>query len=377
MIPIYIVVKSFFAGSVRFTVESENFALLNRLRKFKLNDIQVGGGRIAFSCPLSCKHNVQQFLRNEKYTVSENRNVFRALNFFYMRLSLAIAAVIAVVLLVVLDSFVFSISVVGVEGQQRAEIMQFIGQHDLRPLTFKQQERAEDVAEQITASFDFVGHAAAKIVGTRLIFNINRTEVAGDSGANSNIVASADGVVDRVIVVSGRALVKTGDVVRKGDVLIIGEYQNGEETFAPCRAVGEVRLRVQYAESIILSSTVEEKVQSGVSKTVRDVFCVGYGAKRQRNDIGFEYYTAEEKITDFVFFLKFNLIETTYYELVERTRQVDLKTYRHVAARELVEKLKHDSGINVFDHVDSFFTDLTADSIVVEVVGTTIIEIRN
>ena len=56
----------------------------------------------------------------------------------------------------------------------------------------------------------------------------------------SNIVAECDGVIEEIAVKSGEAMVKVGDVVRKGDVLISGVIAN-ELGVRFCRAQGTVR----------------------------------------------------------------------------------------------------------------------------------------
>ena len=58
--------------------------------------------------------------------------------------------------------------------------------------------------------------------------------------AYSNIVAERDGVVEEITVESGVAVVKVGDVVRRGDVLISGVVEN-EKGVTFCRASGSVR----------------------------------------------------------------------------------------------------------------------------------------
>ena len=55
----------------------------------------------------------------------------------------------------------------------------------------------------------------------------------------SNIVAACDGVIEEITVKSGEAMVKVGDVVRKGDILISGVLEN-ETGVRFCRAVGTV-----------------------------------------------------------------------------------------------------------------------------------------
>ena len=56
----------------------------------------------------------------------------------------------------------------------------------------------------------------------------------------SNIVADRDGVIEEITVSCGEAVVKVGDVVREGDILISGVVDNGSGVYF-CRASGQVR----------------------------------------------------------------------------------------------------------------------------------------
>ena len=81
----------------------------------------------------------------------------------------------------------------------------------------------------------------------------------------SNIVAEYDCVIDEVTVKSGTAMVKPGDSVKKGDLLILGATANGDF----CRAEGRIVGRV----SDTLSVNVERKYEKRLiaSKKIHEI----------------------------------------------------------------------------------------------------------
>lgn len=81
------------------------------------------------------------------------------------------------------------------------------------------------------------------------------------SGFN-NIVSTYDGVIEEITVVRGIAVVKVGDSVKKGDVLISGVLPS-ELGGGFCYAEGCVRARV--SDSILVS--VENKIEKKIPKT--------------------------------------------------------------------------------------------------------------
>ena len=75
----------------------------------------------------------------------------------------------------------------------------------------------------------------------------------------SNIVADRDGVIEEITVESGVAIVKSGDVVRRGDVLISGVVQN-ESGVTYCRALGSVRAHSVINVGAEVPSEITEKI---------------------------------------------------------------------------------------------------------------------
>ena len=159
----------------------------------------------------------------------------------------------------------------------------------------------------------------------------------------SNLIAERDGVVEEISVKSGVAIVRVGDVVRKGDVLISGVVEN-EAGVSFYRAEGSVRARcVTEIESLIHREVGEKKQTSRKLACMRVVlfnFSINifknYGNRENSCDI-------IEEIRDFALFGRYNLpirIEKSYaveYEEVIRERSDDEMT--ELAREELNEKI--------------------------------------
>ena len=78
----------------------------------------------------------------------------------------------------------------------------------------------------------------------------------------SNIIADRDGVIEQINVESGVAVVKVGDVVRKGDILISGVVEN-ESSVRFCRAVGSV---VASSVATVTAEAAEKAVEKTLSR---------------------------------------------------------------------------------------------------------------
>jgi len=86
-------------------------------------------------------------------------------------------------------------------------------------------------------------HISVKRDGVVLLVEAYReTDAPGlyDVKAARDLIAKYDAVVEKIVVLSGRAAVQPGDVVKKGQALILGEEKATDETTRGVRALGDV-----------------------------------------------------------------------------------------------------------------------------------------
>ena len=104
------------------------------------------------------------------------------------------------------------------------------------------------------------------IEGTTVKINIVKADKAPNIVNNSdycNIVASKSGVIQKIIAQNGTAVVKVGDTVQKGDILIAG-YMEGKYTDTRyVHSMGEVEALISYQKSKEVKFKVsDEKIYS-------------------------------------------------------------------------------------------------------------------
>lgn len=107
--------------------------------------------------------------------------------------------------------------------------------------------QAELMAE--AGNYSFIG---VRRQGIRLLIEASAEVPAPELYALDqarDLVAARDGVVERIVVHSGEAVVKPGDTVRAGQVLIRGEEALTQEETTPVAALGEVVARCWYEGS--------------------------------------------------------------------------------------------------------------------------------
>lgn len=103
--------------------------------------------------------------------------------------------------------------------------------------------------------------------GTVAKVEIRETQkVSGVSTAPAHLVALRDGEIERVESYNGNCLVKVGDVVRAGDILVSGIYENSEGGYRVTAASGAIFARTVRDFSVEIPYKTTEKIYTGLKK---------------------------------------------------------------------------------------------------------------
>lgn len=127
--------------------------------------------------------------------------------------------------------------------------------------------------------------------GTTVNVELRETDrgTRDEGGTSANLVASTDGLIERIEVFDGRTLVKVGDAVRAGEVLVSGLYDTSKKGLRMTRATGAVYARTVYDICIEVPFAYEKKVYTGEEKQERSIKFFGKEIKvftNTRNDVG-------------------------------------------------------------------------------------------
>lgn len=161
----------------------------------------------------------------------------------------------------------------------------------------------------------------------------------------SNCVASRDGVVVEIMPRTGRQIVKVGDVVKKGDLLISGmsETKTGEIRYV--HADGIVTAKTWHTATGEYNHTRVDRHLTGEKKNLYFVEIGGYRMPLGRDDAGFEKYdTYEVKKVCPILNLAFTIC--TYCEIIEENVTVDDNEVVDSAVKFLSERLRNELSDN-------------------------------
>ncbi len=184
------------------------------------------------------------------------------------RKTMVAGAIIFLVLLYMLSSFIWFVDVTGNTTVKDAEVIEAARQAGLTVGALKWNIDIARVEDAIQTNLSRVSWAGVSIKGTRAIVEIVERKMPPEGVVQgpSNIVAVKDGLVKELLVLKGHPVVQEGETVNAGQILISGEIpppelseetgenqgeESGEESpeagQPSCvRAQGIVRARVWY-----------------------------------------------------------------------------------------------------------------------------------
>lgn len=214
----------------------------------------------------------------------------------------------ALALLVILSGFVWNIEIYGNYGHTDETLIACLKDIGVHTGQLKSRIDLDDLEDELRLAFDDISWVSARIDGTVLKIDIKEGLVLTpdeEKDVPGNVIAQEDGVVSSIVTRTGTALVKAGDTVSAGDVLISGtvDIYNDDGTIKETRQVhgdGDVYIQsVYYCEDYYPARYIE-KDYTGRERTRTDIELFGqifsFGSPRE-NESGEENKTYTETVS--------------------------------------------------------------------------------
>lgn len=165
-------------------------------------------------------------------------------------------------------------------------LKQALGECGLSVGTFIPHLDTDEVESKLLTSSGEVAWVSVNIKGTVAYVQVRpllRPQAVDSAGATVNLVATQDGVIESVRLMAGDVVVKPGDVVRKGQLLIAGVRDIREDGFVLTEARGEVLARTTHTLTVEIPLSYEQKVYTDAPKAEKTLFFFGKAIKITKN----------------------------------------------------------------------------------------------
>lgn len=272
----------------------------------------------------------------------------RGIGFFLIKLksrfSLVIGAVMFFVVIHYLAGFIWGIDISTEKNIPPYNIRMQLYNLGIKPGVSKKNLNVYDIEKKLALRNNDIMWARVRIYGSHLKVNIAERQEPPQIISNTNpcnVAASKDGYVLRVYTKSGTAIVKAGDVVKKGQVLIKGEQGKEESTYS-VHAEGSVIAQVSYEKSVDVSLTKHIREKTG--KKLENYY-IQIGNKKIYLKKSANKFKKYDKIVDGKLFLK----KETYYEVNDKLEKQNKEKIIKTEVNDMYKKIssKFDKNIKV------------------------------
>lgn len=306
------------------------------------------------------------------------------LNKYKKRKMFAIFLILISLLILLSSNFIWNIEIMGNEKVQEIDLLNLLNENGLYIGKPKKNIDTQKIINNIRLKREDIAWISIDLTGTNVIVKISESSEKPeiiDKEDYCNIVSDKEAVITKISAKTGTALVKPGDVVTKG-TLLVGGWMEGKYTGTRyVHSDADIEAKVWYTkkEKMDLNQQVEERTQN--EETKYSVSVNNFEINLYKTLPKFEKYDTineNKKLRLFSnFYLPISFNTHTYYEL--ETKNI---LYTHEEAKGiLIEKIREDleeeipnknnivnENINLNEEEQSIEVEITYE--VLETIGT-------
>ena len=257
-----------------------------------------------------------------KIKINSKRGLPFIFNKYKKRKMFAIGVLTIFVLIFVLSRFIWNIEIIGNEKISSEHIMQIAEENGLKIGGIKSRVDPKNIINSLRTQREDLAWVGIDIKGTNVLINIvestARPEII-DEEEFCNIVATKDAIITKVSAQNGTPVVKEGTMVRKGDVLIKGEFEGKYTGIRYVHATGSVYGRTWYKQREKVYFNQQKKELTGRSENKYSVNINNFKINFNKGVSKFKNYDTIETIKKIKlfsdFYLPINIVKITNQEI--------------------------------------------------------------
>lgn len=273
------------------------------------------------------------------------------INAYKKRKGFIICLFVLIAIIIILSKFIWNIEVIGNKKIDSNEIIAEVKKEGLTIGKLKDKVDTEKVVKKIRMKRNDLAWIGIEIKGTNAIIKIveadEKPEIINENDF-TNIVANKDGVIQKAVAQNGTVMVKEGDEVKKGDVLIAGYMEGNYTDKYYVNSIGSVKAKITYSQSEKIDKKELKRVQTGRIEKKYSIKFNNFKINFYKGVSKFEKYDtiyANNRLKIFSnFYLPIEIIKCTNYEVLEEETLHNYEEAKTIGEEKATEKL--DSLIN-------------------------------
>lgn len=243
--------------------------------------------------------------------------------------------------LIIASRYIWFISIEGCDEVKETEILDLLEDLGVKRGVARSSVHTYALGGEISSGDDRIAWAGAKLDG--VILRVTVAEAGhgvpeAESSEPQSLYAAKDGVVTRVTVKGGKAVVVTGDAVVKGQELISSLIRDDELGHILARAEGEVLAQVLYCAKACAGPKIAATVKTGETEYIMKVSLFGFSLFDGARDGYIDETVGRWKLTDCFLPVRFERVGRS--EAASGMINADEETLRALAAARAEDTVK-------------------------------------
>lgn len=248
------------------------------------------------------------------------------------RSGFVIGGVLAILMMVIFDSFIWDINISGNTTLTSSEIIEELSSYGVSVGANKNKIHTQSIENRILIESEDISFISINIQGNIANVEIREREKENEKEPKkyANITARKSGVIERAQIYRGNLVVSAGQYVEAGDLLVSGIYDSKIQGFRFTRASGSVYARTVEEILIEIPLEYEEKRYTGEVNYEKSLNFFGFSVKISKNyGNDMVFYDTINNVEDYILWdgvrLPFdsNKISLHEYEYIKCTRSID------------------------------------------------------
>ena len=286
---------------------------------------------------------------NCKIKISKKKGIPFILHRYKKRKIFAIFLILIAFAIYTSSKYVWNIEVQVEDNLQIEQIEEDLADLGLKKGVLKSKIETEKLINELRLKRNDISWIGIDLKGTNVIVKAVKSDEKPDLLDNSdycNIVAKKSGIITKVIAQNGTAVVKEGDEVNKGDILIAG-YMEGKYTDKRyVHSLGEVQAKIKYSKSEKIYLNQEKLRDTGDEEKKIQIkfnnFQINFYKTLSKFKIYDTIYTEKNLKIFSNFYLPISVVEITNKEQVKETKTYSKEEVIELGKEKLSKAIEED-----------------------------------
>ena len=248
--------------------------------------------------------------------------------------------------LIVTSNFIWNIEVVGNIRMSKEEIIKVLNENGLKIGINKNKIDTNLLINNVRLQQDDIAWIGISMKGTNAIVEIKETEKAPeilDENEYCNIISNRNASITKMNVQNGTAAVSVGDIVKVGDVLVLGHMEGKYTGIRYVHSTADIEAKVWYSKREKFYFNQEINVATGATEEKFSLNLNNFKINLYKTLSKFQNYDTineSKKLMLFSnFYLPVEIIKTTNYEYEKQNKTYTEQELIEIGTKQLEEQL--------------------------------------